>query len=141
MDGTTGLMTWLNNNYAVQYAEGTDGTQGLGTCCTTPDGQTIVGWNNPQSLGMYYGSTVVQLGVGKPVGIDNVTSSTQEPTIENGVLYIPEGEASVSVYATNGSQMASFTATGSVDLSGYNTGLTIVKVKTGKLTQTFKVTL
>ena len=37
--------------------------------------------------------------------------------------------------------MASFTATGSVDLSGYNTGLTIVKVKTGKLTQTFKVTL
>ena len=141
MDGTTGLMTWLNNNYAVQYAEGTDGTQGLGTCCTTPDGQTIVGWNNPQSLGMYYVSTVVQLGVGKPVGIDNVTSSTQEPTIENGVLYIPEGEASVSVYATNGSQMASFTATGSVDLSGYNTGLTIVKVKTGKLTQTFKVTL
>lgn len=145
MDGNTPLLDWVQANYDATIESGdkfTGGTEGLGITCCTPDGKTFVGFNNPQQVEMWSVSTIVRIGKGPlvPTSIQEVLTM-QQPEIENGTLNIPEGVGEVSIYGTDGTQVAAFTAEGSVDLSGYNTGLTIVKVKSGKLTQTFKVNL
>lgn len=145
MDGTTPLLDWVQANYDTTIETGekfTGGTEGLGVTCCTPDGKTFVGFNNPRQEGMWSVSTIVRIGKGPlvPTSIQDVMTM-QQPEIENGTLNIPEGVGEVSIYGTDGTQVASFTAEGSVDLSSYASGMSIVKVKVGKLTKTFKVNL
>ena len=145
MDGTTPLLDWVQANYDTTIETGekfTGGTEGLGITCCTPDGKTFVGFNNPRQEGMWSVSTIVRIGKGPlvPTSIQDVMTM-QQPEIENGTLNIPEGVGEVSIYGTDGTQVASFTAEGSVNLSSYASGMSIVKVKVGKLTKTFKVNL
>ena len=135
------LRSWVEENYEVTYAGDDSGITGLGTCSTTPDGKTIVGWNLPQMEDMMYSAAIVQLGDDvPPTGITEVKNEAQ-PTVEDGVLYIPDGKAEVRIYNAGGTLTATFTAEGSVDLAQYAKGVTIIKVRTGKLDKTFKLTL
>lgn len=140
-NGPQDFVGWLETNYEVIYAEGTEdgSTMGLGTCCVTPDGKTFVGWNAPMQPNLYYVSSIVRID-GTTTSIMNI-DKTKEPIIEGGVLYIPEGTADVSIYEAGGSLIAAFTAEGSTDLSSYAKGIVVVKVNVGKLTKTFKLTL
>ena len=135
------LRSWVEENYEVTYAGDDSDITGLGTCSTTPDGKTIVGWNLPQMEDMMYSAAIVQLGDDvPPTSIRNIDRSKQ-PTVEDGVLYIPDGKAEVRIYNAGGTLTATFTAEGSVDLAQHAKGVTIIKVRAGKLDKTFKLTL
>ena len=135
------LRSWVEENHEVTYAGDDSDITGLGTCSTTPDGKTIVGWNLPQMEDMMYSAAIVQLGDDvPPTSIRNIDRSKQ-PTVEDGVLYIPDGKAEVRIYNAGGTLTATFTAEGSVDLAQYAKGVTIIKVRAGKLDKTFKLTL
>lgn len=145
MSGGMSLLSWVQANYDTTIESGekfTGGTEGMGITCCTPDGKTFVGYCNPRQEGMWSVSTIVRIGKGPlvPTSIQDVMTM-QQPEIENGTLNIPEGVGEVSIYGTDGTQVASFTAEGSVNLSSYASGMSIVKVKVGKLTKTFKVNL